>query len=269
MKEKIYVVTHKPFQLSDKLKNKGYELITVGNVATSNEGVSDRDNVENIAYKNSNYCELTAVFWIWKNIHSNIKGFCHYRRFFSHNTFTYDENKIIGMDEVEKLLKNDTIILPEKKYYDMKSEELYLRCGYKKDLDTTRQVLREKYPEYVEDWDTMLKSNSGYLTNMMISQSGIFDEYCEWLFDILFEVEKRTNLQGYSKKEARIYGYLAERLLGIWVEHNQLQVIEFQGINSEKDIKLKLIMYRIVRRLGLYKTTKTAMWKIKTRPKFR
>lgn len=260
---KIYVVTHKPFVLSKKMKDKGYELITVGNQVKSNNGVLDSDGDDNIASKNNNYCELTAVYWIWKNVNTPIKGFCHYRRYFTHNTLKYDEKKILNIIEIEKLLDMNSIILPEKKYYNMTSEELYLKCGYKKDLDITRQVISEKYPNYLNQWDKMLRSNSGYITNMMLCKADIFNGYCQWLFDILFEVEKRTDISSYTKEEARIYGYLSERLLGVWVEHNNLNIKEFQSINPERDWGLRFLMYRISMKLGLYKTIKTIMWKMK------
>ena len=263
MKNKIYVVTHKPFVLSKCLKEKGYELITVGKQIETNDGVSDAYGKDNIADKNCNYCELTAVYWIWKNVRTSIKGFCHYRRYFTHNTLKYREKKIIDASEVEKLLDNKTIILPEKKYYDVTSEELYLRCGYKKDWETTKQVISDKYPEYLNEWIKMENENSGYITNMMICESYIFDRYCEWLFDILFEVEKRTDLHGYTKDEARIYGYISERLLGIWVEHNDLKVKEYQSINPETDFGVRFFIYRIAMKLGIYKTIKTFMWKVK------
>lgn len=264
MNNKIYVVTHKPFALSSKLINKGYQLITVGNRCISNEGVTDSDGADNIAWKNNNYCELTAVYWIWKNVKNDVKGFCHYRRFFTHNTLRYDENKIIGISEADKILTSNknSIILPEQKYYNINSEKLYLRCGYKKDLDTTRCVIKEKYPDYLREWDEMLRSNSGYITNMMITTSGIFDSYCEWLFDILSKVEKCTDLTGYSKEESRIYGYISERLLGVWVKHNKLNIIEYQSINPEKDSGFKFILYRMSMRLGLYRTIKNTMRKI-------
>ena len=260
---KIYVVTHKPFALTRKMKEKGYELITVGNQIKSNEGVLDSDGNDNIALKNSNYCELTAVYWIWKNVKAPIKGFCHYRRYFTHNTLKYNEEKILSNLEAEKLLDENSIILPEKKYYNMSSEDLYLKCGYKKDLETTRQVISEKYPDYVNQWDKMMSNNSGYITNMMLCRADVFDKYCKWLFDILFEVEYRSDISGYTREEARIYGYISERLLGVWVEHNYLNVKEFQSINPEKDFGLRFLIYRISMKLGIYKTIKTIMRKIK------
>lgn len=52
---------------------------------------------------------------------------------------------------------------------------------------------------------------------MMIMKKKYFDEYCEWLFDILFELEKRLDISGYSDYDARVFGFVSERLLDVWV----------------------------------------------------
>lgn len=262
MEDKIYVVTHKPFTLSDKLMNKGYELITVGGKAKSNKGVTDATG-DNISVKNPSYCELTAAYWIWKNTSTDVKGFCHYRRYFSHPTLKYNEDKIISVKEAKNIISKDsnTIILSERKYYNVSAEKLYLQCGYKKDLETTREVIKEKYPEYVTEFDKMMKSNTGYITNMMIASSSIYDAYYKWLFDILFEVEKRTDISSYTPAEARIYGYISERLVDLWVTHNKLNVVEFQSINPETDYGIKYFMYRTSVNLGFYRKLKLLIFK--------
>lgn len=265
-KEKIYVVTHKPFKLGAQLINKGYDLITVGNnkEALKNEGVFDSEG-ENISSKNPNYCELTAVYWIWKNTNSEIKGFCHYRRYFTAPTIRFNQDKVLTIDDFSRELnasKTPSIILPERKYYNKTSENLYLECGYKKDLDITRDVIQEKYPEYLNEYDSMLKNNTGYITNMMVAKKEIFDEYCSWLFDILFEVEKRTDISNYTTAEARIYGYISERLVDVWVSHNNIKCIEYQSINTENKSVLKYTLYRLSRKLKIYKAIKNVMFNI-------
>lgn len=256
MESKIYVVTHKKYELTPCIKNKGYELITVGG-RKINDGVNDAQG-ETIYNKNPNYCELTAVYWIWKNTHTDIKGFCHYRRFFTDNTIRYDEKKVLSIEKIAEILKKDekSVIVPEKKYYNISAKDLYLRCGFQKDLDITRDVIKAKYPDYLIAYDKLMKSNYGYITNMMIAKKDVFDNYCKWLFDILFEVEQKTDLSGYSKEEARIYGYISERLLGVWLEKNNIKTIEYQSINTEKDSGIAYYLYRASVKLGLYKHIK-------------
>ena len=129
MQSKIYVVTHKPFILSQELLKKGYQLITVGDVEC-NEGVRDNQGI-NIASRNANYCELTAMYWIWKNSDAPYKGLCHYRRYFTNATLKYRESKILGLDEAVLQLRREkrSIIVPERKYLPISNKDLYLGCG--------------------------------------------------------------------------------------------------------------------------------------------
>ena len=261
---KIYVVTHKPFELSDNLREKGYELITVGNNANAmkNDGISDRSG-DTIYQKNPNYCELTAAYWIWKNVKTDIKGFCHYRRYFTNSTLKFEERKIPSVQNMKDVLEKEqkpSIILPERKYYNKSSKELYLECGYEKDLETTRQVIKEKYPDYLDEYDEMLDSNSGYLTNMMIAEAKVYDSYNEWLFDILEEVENRTDISNYTKAEARIYGYISERLVDVWVKHNKIKCIEYQSVNTEDSCNVRYLVYRVSKKINLYKKIKDLMY---------
>ena len=97
---------------------------------------------------------------------------------------------------------------------------------------------------------------------MMVAKKEIFDEYCSWLFDILFEVEKRTDISNYTTAEARIYGYISERLVDVWVSHNNIKCIEYQSINTENKSVLKYTLYRLSRKLKIYKAIKNVMFNI-------
>lgn len=259
----IFVVTHKPFDLDNNIRKKGYKLISVGGTSLKDPEASYDNTGDNISIKNPNYCELTAVYWIWKNSNSDIKGFCHYRRYFTNHTIKYTPNKVLDLKRAERLIRErNAVILPERKYYTVSARELYLRCGRQKDLDTTRQVILEKYPEYIDEYDKMLEGNSGYITNMLIASSKVFDAYCKWLFDILFEVERRSDITGYTREEARIYGYLSERLLGLWLHHNKINIVEMQSINPETDNTIKYVAYRVFMGLNIYKTSKNIIFRI-------
>ena len=51
---------------------------------------------------------------------------------------------------------------------------------------------------------------------------------------INYELESKTNLEGYSDYEKRIYGFIAERLLNVWILHNELNVFNMGVINTEQ-----------------------------------
>ena len=249
MKIRNYVVTHKKKSLSDNLKKNGYRLISVGpGNQENNEGVHD-NTLENISEKNPNYCELTALYWIWKNDKkSDIMGFCHYRRYFTKATVSQDEKYFLKKRDILKVFEEGyDVIAPIKTVCAKSMNYVYRMAGKEKDLDTLRAVISEKYPEYMKEYDYVFEHNVTYLANMMIAQREVFDDYCKWLFDILFEVERRTDLTGYTPAEARIYGYMSERLFTVYVMHKHIRVKEIRAVNIEKknDIKYKIKEFNI------------------------
>ena len=78
-----------------------------------------------------------------------------------------------------------------------------------------------------------MHSRGGHIFNMFIARRPLFDAYCTWLFDILFEVEKRLDVSGYSPSDQRVFGYLAERLLDVYVLHNHLRCVQCPVVNLE------------------------------------
>ena len=78
-----------------------------------------------------------------------------------------------------------------------------------------------------------MNGNTASYCNVMISTKKLFDTYCEWLFSILFELEKNIDITNYTIAEARVYGYISELLLNVWVYHNQLKIKYYHLINTE------------------------------------
>lgn len=215
------VVAHKTVDIP--LKN-GYKIINVGPNEVQIEGAMRDNSGDNIAYKNPNYCELTAHYWFWKNYKEDYDyvGLAHYRRFLSSNYFTNNPKYYICQDNIEKYIKNVDVLLPEKFVFDCTVAEFYLKgAGIKKDFDNTREVIKNIYPEYVEAFDYCTSSNTGSYCNMFYMKKSDFEAYSKWLFDVLFELEKITDLTGYTPAEARIYGYLSELLLNVWIIKNE------------------------------------------------
>lgn len=216
----IFVSYHKPFKL---FKNKYLQPIHVGRDVFLNKDTCDGDyqkikkwllkntigdnTSDNISLKNPNYCELTAQYWAWKNCNANYVGFCHYRRLFDLNN-----------SKISKLLNEYDIILPRISTLDCTVREQYKRDHIKEDLDKTLEIIASKYPDYMEDAENVLNKKTIYFCNMFITNRELFNSYCEWLFDILFELEKVTVISE-NKYQSRIFGFLSERLLNIFIEH--------------------------------------------------
>ncbi|HJC48622.1 MAG TPA: DUF4422 domain-containing protein, partial [Candidatus Lachnoclostridium pullistercoris] len=239
---KIYVVCHKKSYVP---KNPYLYPIQVGaSIAGMRLPDMLHDDVgDNISEKNKSYCELTAQYWAWKNDDADYYGFFHYRRYFAFDpdldrddgwgNIAYDrispeaikEIKLIPSVMKKIVTQYDMITVKGRRYPRIveggKPLDVYHEYGvasfqHRKDLDITLDVLKEKYPEFADAAEEYMKSNVAHECNMFIMRKEIFHKYCEWLFDILFETEKRLDMTWYSVEEYRVMGYLAERLCGIY-----------------------------------------------------
>lgn len=236
---KIYVITHKKVK---EIKNNCYELLQVGAEKNPDLGYL-KDNVgENISQKNSNYCELTGLYWMWKNSTENIIGLCHYRRLFFKNPFSKKYSNLLNSEDIINYLKEYDIILP-KQYYILKYNnfEQYAKFHNKNDLIECKKVIEKLYPEYIKEFDEVFCEHSFYPYNMFITKKSILDEYCQWLFNILFELESRIDISNYDSYNNRVFGFLSERLFNVWINHNHLRIKEKNVFNTEENILKNLI----------------------------
>ena len=207
------------------------------------DGFKYYDNVgDNISKKNPFFCELTGLYWAWKNLKNDYIGLVHYRRYFSickHIPKTPEKkfDVILNKEQVNNLLKDNDIILPkERKYYIENLYDHYKHTMYVKPLDETGKIIQEKYPEYMNEFNKLHKRTSAHMFNMFIMKKDILDEYCKWLFDILFELENRMKGQGeeYDKFHSRFYGRISELLLDVWINTNCMKYAEVKVIDMEK-----------------------------------
>lgn len=236
MKTNIYAVAHKKFNTSIC---EHYIPIAVGEKLKNDESCFYLKDCagDNISEKNPNYCELTALYWIWKNdTVSEIKGICHYRRYFTKYAISASVKGVYTLEEIEKFFSKDgyDMLISNEAYSVRGVVAAYLDCGREKDLAATREVINKMYPDYLDAFDKFFSGCCGPVANMMIAPRKLFDEYSKWLFDILFELEKNTDLSGYTDQEARIYGYISERLLGVYIEnHKELKIKRCRILNTD------------------------------------
>lgn len=242
----MYLMTHKQFKCP---KVEGYIPIQVGALKKERLGYLDDSVDENISSKNQNYCELTGVYWLWKNINDvDVVGISHYRRFFSKSEIIKSSKLFLNIKQVEKILKNYDIILPKKEIYRETVYEQYCRnSGFAADLDKVEKIIKDQCPEYLKDYKKIMKSNKLHQFNMIVCSKNLYNEYCKWLFEILFKLEETVDLSKYNDYQKRIYGFLSERLLNVWVEHNNLRIKEMKVVNIESNLKetLKIKARRI------------------------
>lgn len=238
MKADIYVVSHKDVPVPSEGI---YVPVQVGPNEVNFAGFK-RDNIgKNMADKNTNYCELTAQYWGWQNDQADVKGLVHYRRLFSNggkHLFGNEQVKkadILDQEHLEKLLSEYDLILPKKRnYYIETLWSHYEHSHHIEGLEVTRQVIGEFYPEYLGIFDQVMKRRSAHMFNMLIAKNQVFDSYNKWLFDVLQKVEERVDISNYTASEARIFGYISELLMDVWVEQNNINYTELPVMFMEK-----------------------------------
>ncbi len=243
----IYIAMHKPYRApSDAC----YIPIQVG--ASGKEAftpVSDQTG-DNISQKNPSFCELTALYWIWKNAAADVVGLVHYRRHFVGLVRSKDPwAKVLSASEMEHLLKDADILLPRKRNYIIETNySQYAHAHNEKDLLLTRQVLSELAPDYLVSFDRVMQRRTGHRFNMMIARREILDRYCQWLFPILFSLEERIDTTGYDAYNCRVIGFLAERLLDVWLDKAQIRCREIPVVHMEGENWLRKGFYFCLRK---------------------
>ena len=216
-------------------------------------GFTPDNTGDNISEKNKNYCELTALYWAWKNLDADYIGLAHYRRYFSNGKpFKNKEALIVSEAELQKDLNKCDILLPRPRNYWIETGySQYAHAHHAIDLDTTREILQERYPAYVKAFDASMKRTVGHRFNMFVMNREKLNAYCMWLFDVLFELEKRLDISGYDAYNARVFGFVAERLLDVWIETNGYKYRELPVVNMERQHWLRKGTSFVLRKIGV------------------
>ncbi|WP_167459543.1 DUF4422 domain-containing protein [Pedobacter jejuensis] len=238
--------------------------IQVGKIFSNLElGFISDDDGNNISAKNKTFSELTAVYWIWKNldkISSEFIGLCHYRRYFTlpqlrvkkklwitkeiidqrdiyNSPFSTEGFQLVCSESLEtellKDLNSGNVIVPS-------ATQLLLEPGFtasikmhyiyhhiKEDWYLMRDTVIKFHPEMEQNFDIFFDSETKmHCYNMFISSKEVFGKYCSWLFPILFELERKVKLSEYEYQQ-RILGFLSERLFNLYLFHYNLQKAEY------------------------------------------
>lgn len=225
-KIQILVAAHKEFPMP---KAKGYMPILVGAQKNYKPGISYQrdDEGKNISEKNPNYNELTAIYWAWKNLKDvDAVGLVHYRRLFFDKK-PYNLDNVIDIKRVDQLLEEYNVLLPKKRnYYIETNYSHYIHAHHKKPLDKTREIIEKSYQIYLNAFDNVMKSRKAHMFNMFIMRIEPFNSYCNFMFGVLGKLENEIDISDYSVQEARVFGYISELLMDVWLETNEYKYTE-------------------------------------------
>lgn len=218
----------------------GFIPIQVGKaIAKEDLGIQGDDTGDSISSKNPNFCELTGHYWLWKNgPKSKYVGLNHYRRYFDfshklpYGTNIFDctpkdiEKVFSNLPDLDTVFSKYDIIVAKPNIHPLCGALNYQMMRIPNDYDILENVIKEKYPEYWQSYyETMYHNNKFSSYNMFIMEHNMFNNYSEWLFNILFEVEKRVIISGYTD-QARVFGYMSEYLLNVYIHHNRLKALK-------------------------------------------
>ena len=217
-----------------------YLPVQAGSALHEPLGFTGDDSGENISIKNPNYCELTCLYWAWKNLDADALGLCHYRRYFAGRRFGSRWDRILTGEQADKLLLKAPVVLPKKRnYYIETGWSQYAHAHHEEDLLAVRAILKTRCPSYVPAFDRTLGRTTGHRFNMFIMRRETLDVYCTWLFSVLAELEAKLDISEYSSYDQRVFGFVAERLLDVWIETEGVLYCECPVIHMESQHWLK------------------------------
>ncbi len=241
---KIIIATTKKYRMPE---DPVYMPVQVGAALKKSviPGYTPDNTGDNISEKNASYCELTGLYWAWKNLNADYIGLVHYRRYFASPDARAEEDpfdRIVGGEEIKRILEKSCVVLPKKrKYYIESLGSHYAHTHYQEQLDDTLEIIKEKCPEYRESFDRVMEQTSGYMFNMLIMRKDMLDKYCTWLFDILGELEKRSKISELDSYQGRYIGRVAEIIFNVWLDYQvtsgnipRYQIAELPCIHIER-----------------------------------
>lgn len=208
----IYVVRSigdKKIQQPWKLKD--YEKEIQAGAALTDQRLSEEiltDHLgENISDRNRQFCELTALYWIWKNSCEDVVGMVHYRRHF-----------ILPDDWLKRMeAYNIDVVLPVPLYVAPSLEENYKLRHDPSDWEYLMDYFKMRDEETYRNAKLFFDGNLYSPCNMFIMKKPVLNDLCEWLFPILEAVA----VHGGEKKDGylnRYPGFISERLISYFFE---------------------------------------------------
>ncbi len=215
---KLYVVSHSEEDIKKIRNDDVYTPLFVGRNGKENFGFCSDDSGDNISSKNPYYCELTGLYWMWKESPADIIGLCHYRRYFNS-----DNGKLIEKRDIVNYLEDYDIILPKKtdllkgSYWETYKDHYLFEA-----LKITRGVISELAEDYLETFDEMLNQSTFANYNMFIAPKETVNEYCSWVFPILEAIENKINIDEFP----RVFGLISEAIFNVWITYNKLTIKE-------------------------------------------
>jgi hypothetical protein len=244
-KLRVFQVFHK--RPETVIESTWIEPLSVGGLIDPN--MRRTDVLNNINHLNDAYNELTAIYWVWKNLHYDYVGFFHYRRVLN---FVFDGTwkdefgfTVSGSNKVREYFSSDRqrqclmdllrvcpVIIPRLTASKLTTEGHYKKYHNDESWDCFLDVLAEKFPNSRGAEILFSKSNLQTSFNIFVMRREIFSNYCSDLFLVINAVYDRLGLINHAYNK-RYPGFLAERFLHFWLLMHSVSYLEVPVIMFE------------------------------------
>jgi hypothetical protein len=217
------------------------------------------DTGDNISEKNEKFCEYTALYWVWKNMDrfpASHFGLSHYRRYFIapdktpfnaiKSIFGSGKNNrgvtmplndhalsLAGSEKARQamsnLLEKGYTIVPNKESFAMKKRMVlsvknqFIFNHLREDWMVMEEAMRKVHPTYAKSLDYFDKHTGMRPYNMFVGSRQFLDDYCNWVFPLLFEIERNLPVSPYPYQR-RAIGFLGERLFNFYIDQNNIKL---------------------------------------------
>ncbi|CAM4315880.1 DUF4422 domain-containing protein [Palleronia rufa] len=236
MNATIYGAYHK---FAPMIESASIRPIHVGRsgAAAPLSGMIGDDTGDHISDRNAAYCELTALYWAWKNdTDSSHVGLMHYRRVldFSQSQSGAEAELFPGQfripDYVQRteawLAANGNVdaVVPQLHTMMRSVRDNYVHGHGPADFDYARNIVATHHPDWLAAFDKVAGGVEIRLANMCLLKRDLFDRYCAFLFDVLDRLEVAPiDRMDYSVNQTRYLGFIAERLFTVFVHRLQTE----------------------------------------------
>lgn len=236
MKQKIFIAvcSHKEAMMPT---NSIYVPVEVAAYRREEHFFPNIDNEgENISEKNDSYCELTGIYWAYKNNEYEVFGTAHYRRYLMNGFFAKKSlDNVLGEEKILRLLSKYDIIVPSKIVMIIHTNHFHYVIHHKKEaLDITEQIIKDDYPDFYKSYKKVMRRVWAHYFNIFIAKKEIAQGYLDWLFELLGKVEGKINLDEYVGQEKRVFGYIAELMLDVYIDAKKLKYKDVRFANMTK-----------------------------------
>lgn len=230
----IYIMTHVSFNVP---QDPVYHPLHVGRALKEDLGYPGDDTGDNISALNMYYSELTGLYWAWKNVrNTEYIGLCHYRRYFLN-----EHNRLMTKADFMPILEKYDVILSQPVSSAQCYRDSYAEAHNIHDLEIVGETIAVLYPDCVPIFEEVLSGHELYCGNLFVTTKALFDEYAEWLFSIFTVAERKIDVSTYDDYHKRVYGFLSEQLIYVWVRYRNLTYYEAPiGFTQEKAETLSL-----------------------------